>query len=387
MEHIETLTEADFDAVLALDQFAFQSELSADELSEEKEKIKQDTIWGWKEDGQLAAKVHQIPLSCYINGKAFAMGGIAGVASWPEYRRRGMVKHLLYHALVKMKENGQSISLLHPFSFAFYRKYGWEHAFTRQHYSLPMKRLKKKWNLSGGYVRRIGPDIPLLQQIYSEYASTFNGMLVRDEAWWRQRVLTKKYQIAATFNRQDEPEGYIIYDVTSNIFTIKEWAYVNVQAQKQLLHFIANHDSMADKVELTVPERDNLPLLLDEPRFEQKLTPYFMARIVDVQQFLQEYPFQDEGEFTLVVSDEFFPENSGTYQLDITAGQTTVNIDEQGNDTQAIHCSIQLLTSMLLNFRRPKDYYQAELITGELEAIERLEKLIPNRQTFLSDFF
>ncbi|TKH33755.1 GNAT family N-acetyltransferase, partial [Paenibacillus polymyxa] len=38
----------------------------------------------------------------------------------------GMVSRLLTHALEEMKTAGQSLSFLHPFSFAFYRKFGWE---------------------------------------------------------------------------------------------------------------------------------------------------------------------------------------------------------------------------------------------------------------------
>ena len=54
------------------------------------------------------------------------MGGIAGVATWPENRRQGHVSTLLKHALQEMKSKGQTLSFLHPFSIPFYRKFGWE---------------------------------------------------------------------------------------------------------------------------------------------------------------------------------------------------------------------------------------------------------------------
>ncbi|MBT2215320.1 GNAT family N-acetyltransferase [Virgibacillus dakarensis] len=387
LKQIKILTEADYDAVFSLSQFAFQYELSKEGLLKKQEEVKRHMIWGWMEDDRLAAKLHLIPLSCYINGNAFSMGGISAVATWPEYRRQGMVKHLLYHALTYMRENGQSLSFLHPFSFAFYRKYGWEYAFTEQHYAIPLEKLKKKWSPIEGYVRRIQPDIPLLHRIYTEYAKVYNGMLVRDERWWKQRVLKDKQQIAVAYNGEGHPEGYLIYHVKEHVFDVTEMVYSNLNGWKQLLHFIANHDSMADKVKLTVPENDKLPLLLDEPRFEQKLDPYFMARIVDVQRFLQAYPFQQDGKLTFVIKDEFFPENSGTYQWQKTAEETNVTISRSSNTVDAVHCTIQVLTGMLLNFKRPKEYYHVGLLSGEEKTIDRLEQLIPNRQTFLADFF
>ncbi|MBP1970897.1 putative acetyltransferase [Virgibacillus natechei] len=380
MKNIQTLTEANYEEIFSLSQFAFQYELSEEDLEKKKVEAHRHTIWGWMEEAQIAAKLHLIPLPCYIHGKPFEMGGISGVATWPEYRRRGMVKHLLYHALKQMKQNGQALSFLHPFSFAFYRKYGWEHTFTNQQYSIPVERLKNKWDAKG-YVRRIQPDIELLHGVYTEYAKSFNGMLVRDEKWWEQRVLKdKSLQIAVAYDTDDHPEGYLLYKVKENVLTVKEMVYHNLNARKLLLDFMGNHDSMANTVSLTVPEGDNLALLLDDPTFEQKLQPYFMARIVDVRAFLKEYPFQGEANLSITVEDSFFPENSGTYSLQHSG--------ERLDDHKAsIYCSIQVLTGMLLGYKRPKDYEQAGLLNGDGQAIDQLEDLIPRQHTFFADFF
>src|SRR5699024_1904683 len=133
------------------------------------------------------------------------------------------------------------------------------------------------------------------------------------------RVLTKNYQIAVAYNEQDEPGGYVLYQVKDRVVDVRELAYNGLHEQKLLLNFLANHDSMAQEVKLTVPEQNNLSLLLDDPRFEQKLVPYFMARIVDVPKFLQSYPFDKEGRITFVITDDFFPVNTGSYQLNCTA--------------------------------------------------------------------
>lgn len=381
MKNIKTLTTNDYHEIFSLSQFAFQYKLSEEELQKKKEEVKRHTVWGWMEEDQIAAKVHLIPLSCYIHGKSFEMGGISAVATWPEYRRQGMVKHLLYHALKQMKQDGQTLSFLHPFSFAFYRKYGWEHAFTEQQYSIPLEKLKKKWG-GAGYVRRIQPDIPMLNRIYNKYAKTFNGMLERDEKWWKQRVLKDESQhIAIAYSDQGHPEGYLIYRVKEQVLTVKEMVYNSLNARKLLLQFMGNHDSMAEKANLVVPEDDNLPLLLDEPRFEQKLLPYFMARIVDVKAFLEEYPFLGDSKLTLTVEDDFFPENSGSYRLGCGDGINVAYSDEP------IQCSIQVLTGMLLGYKRPSDYYQVGLLKGGEQAIEQLEELIPRKKTYLMDFF
>lgn len=392
MNEIKQLGEAEYGEIFSLSQFAFQYKMSEKELAKKEAEVVRHKIWGWMDDDRLAAKVHLIPLSCYVNGRKFDMGGVSAVATWPEYRRQGMVKHLLKHALHDMKENGQMISYLHPFSFAFYRKYGWELAFTNRHYMVPIEKLKKDWEAKG-YVRRIQKDISILHAIYTDYAKKFNGMLGRDEKWWEQRVLDGKEHIAVAYNESDQAEGYIIYDVQENVFRVKELAHLSTNGWRLLLQFIANHDSMAKEVKMTVPENDQLPLVMDEPLFDHKVAPYFMARIVDVAGFLKQYPFQtntDAASKTIVlhVQDSFLPENSGAYQLTQIDDHTIETCIQTGEDIQqGINCTIQQLTSMLLGYMRPMELFRAGLIQCEANEIKQLEKLIPQKQTFLADFF
>lgn len=120
MDKIVSLSRADYKDIFDLSQFAFQYNLSEEALIEKAREADRHQIVGYRMDGNLAGKLHIIPLEVTIQGKKFMMGGISSVATWPEYRRLGIAKKLLYHALVKMKEQGQVLSYLHPFSVGFY---------------------------------------------------------------------------------------------------------------------------------------------------------------------------------------------------------------------------------------------------------------------------
>lgn len=389
MSNIRKLTEADFDDVFALSQFAFQYKLSDEALLTQKEDARSHTIFGWLENDELAGKVHIIPFSCYIHGEEIDMGGIAAVATWPEYRRQGIIKQLLYESLVEMKKQGQVISFLHPFSFAFYRKYGWEYTFNQKHYKVPIKDFNKAWG-THGYVRRVHDNLPLLQKIYQTYAKRYNGMLARDEHRWRYHVLSEDLITVVAYNESGEAEGYLMFQVKNRLFTVKEIVATTLNGWKLLLEFIANHDSMVEEVKMIVPENDQLSLLLDNPRFEQRIYPYFMARIVDVPTFLEAYPFQGHGEvleLSLAIQDDFFPENSGIYQLSCNGGNVNITRSKMTETQGDIHCSIQQLTSMLIGFKRPLELYELGLITGKRTKIEQLERIVPSKQTYLMDFF
>src|SRR5690606_11674243 len=125
---IKTLEDEHFQQSVSLSSFAFQFPLTAQQLEERKATFNQpeQTRLGVFKDEQLCAQATLLDLQTYIAGQAFHMGGIAGVSTWPEHRRNGYVASLLKELLLIMKQKGQSISMLYPFSFAFYRKYGWE---------------------------------------------------------------------------------------------------------------------------------------------------------------------------------------------------------------------------------------------------------------------
>lgn len=388
MEKIKQLTEANYEEVLALNQYAFQYTLTEEEKARYKKKMTNHTILGWMELDELAAKVHIIPFQVYIHRELMEMGGIAAVASWPEQRRGGKVKQLLQEALQIMKREGKTLSYLHPFSVPFYRKYGWELAFDNLASYIPIKHFRKDWGSTGTVSRltKSSETIALLQGVYTAYAKTFSGTLNRTEHWW-DIILNEKDQIAVA-NLQS-PEAYVIYEMKGNVFHVKDAAFSTLNGRKQLLAFIGNHDSMAEHVQWQMAVNDPLPLLTEEPRFEQKRSPYFMARIVDVEGFLRQYPFAEtsyEAELTIAVQDDFLPENTGQYRLSINQRQITVTTVTSAK-TADIVMDVQQLVQILLGYKRPQELSAADLIKGEAPSIELLEAITPRAQTFLPDFF
>ncbi|HLR72197.1 MAG TPA: GNAT family N-acetyltransferase [Pseudogracilibacillus sp.] len=393
MNRIKQLKTSDYDEIFELSQFAFQYKLSKEDMRKKKKEAERHIIWGYMDNEKIAAKLHLIPLTTYINGKEFEMGGISSVATWPEYRRQGMAKQLMYHALKYMKKEGYTITFLHPFSFAFYRQYGFEHTFSLKRYTIPSEKMSGRWQ-GNGYVRRSGFDIPLLNSIYTDYAKQYTGTINRDEKWWKERSFKQVEQIAVAYNENNKPEGYIHYNVKNNELVVKELAYRTVNGWQLLLEFIANHDSMVETIKMTVPESDHLTEFAHEPDFKQHIEPYFMARVVDVKSFLSDYPFveavTDNESVVLLVDDPFLPENKGMYRLTQRNAKVSVVQEEYKSVSEsAIVCTIHQLTMIVLGYKRPLELYHLGLIGGCENEINRFERWIPVQKTYypLSDFF
>src|SRR5699024_5701581 len=388
MEEIIRLNRSDYPDVFALSQFAFQYTLTEDDLVKKAREADRHDIWGYQIDGKLAGKLHIIPLEVMINGQKYTMGGISSVATWPEYRRLGIAKKLLHHALVQMKEEGQVLAYLHPFLASFYRKYGWEFAFSRRHDYIPIEQFKQSWKTKGT-VKREERDASILNDIYTIHSKRYNGMLIRDDLWWQQSVLTDRHMhVVYAYNEDGVAEGYMIYQVVDRVLTVKEMAYKNVNALHLLYECIGNHDSMATHVKWTVPMNDLFPLVSTDPTYEQNEQQYFMTRIVLMKEFLKNYTYTlEDAHFAINVEDDFFPVNSGVYEVEVTGGKA--NQVHQGNETTSIviNSSVQYTTAMFLGYKRPNELYEKGLITGDEAAIHQLEKAIPRKQTYFQDFF
>ncbi|WP_438449270.1 GNAT family N-acetyltransferase [Gorillibacterium sp. sgz5001074] len=380
---------------LKLSQFAFQYELSPEEEKDRLNRLRPEDSWGaFLGEGSLAAKLTVLPLAAYIGGREVPMGGIAGVATWPEYRREGLVKRLLQHVLAAMKEQGQTISFLHPFQFEFYRRFGWETYTEYKTYELETVQLPK-FPETGGRMERL-PGTELLNGIYASYARRFNGTLVRTPEWWEWNIRSLKNKSghsAAYYGPDGTPKGYLLYKVRDQVLTVNEMVALDGEARRALWNYIGNHDSMVKKVVLQAEAGDRLTSLLKNPRIKQETVPYFMARLVDVKAFLAEYRFQagSGGSFRLALTDPYAPWNEGLYEVEVGRdGSAQVHYTpgpEPEVPPEGLGCGVGILTAVLLGYESPRFWQEAGRLNGAAECVDQLEALLPPRKTHLFDFF
>lgn len=383
-----------FDESMLLSQFAFQYEKSAEELAETKKQLTEEPAARYAAfvNEQFAAQAAVLDLQTYIGGKVFNMGGLAGVATWPEFRRQGLVAQILVHALHEMKEKGQVISILHPFEFGFYRKFGWETYTENKSYTIQKEQLPARFPFEG-HVERFKGDYELLSRLYEAYASQYNGSLVRSDLWWKYRISKRKPgQTVVYYDAFGEAQGYVIYQVKNSRLTVHEFIYLNESARAALWSFISQHDSMIKELTITVPSDDQLPFLLANPRIKQEVVPYFMARIVDAEQFISQYAFNASAAEDLIpiqLRDDKAPWNDGLYLLHINGtGKAVFTPNEEKQSLEnPIKMDIGALTTVLLGYLRPTKLAQLARITGDDEHIKRLQVRIPERTTYLPDFF
>ncbi|QQZ62127.1 GNAT family N-acetyltransferase [Paenibacillus sonchi] len=388
---IRQLHSEEFEASLSLSEYAFKYKVADEDRAEARQKFRPERVWGVFEDGTLGAQLKLLPLQAYIQGKVFPMGGIAGVSTWPENRRQGLVAKLLSHTLQTMNDSGQTLSFLHPFLIPFYRKFGWEVYCEYKKYSIPVDKFPRKTEIQGS-IKRDSAALEILEGLYSRFAAEYNGTLQRDQEWWKQRVLDSDTHHGVFYSELGEPEGYVLYKIVNNELVIDEFIFLNEQARKGLWTFLANHDSMITGASLKlVPADDILPYLLPDPRIPQENYPYFMARIVNARAFIENFTFRSRNSLesrTLYIEDEHAPWNNGLWLWSV-AGNGASTLERLDGEQAAADCSctIGALTVMLLGYKRPVELAKYGQLNASPSGLEWLEEVIPQAKTALFDFF
>lgn len=251
-----------------------------------------------------------------------------------------------------------------------------------------------------GQIRRVDTRAQDVVSIYEQYASRTHGAMIRNtiawnekfhEDFWEEKFVDTDVQLQAAvyYNEDNEPQGYIYYRIMEENFYIDEIVYLQEEARKGLWNFVSAHKSMVYNAYGKTAGNEPVAFLLEDSEIIQKVSPYFMARIVDAQKFLETYPF-DEPNFHIrfEVVDRLVEWNNGIYDICSKDWKVKItDIAENDREDITVKMSIQTLTTMLLGYKRPKYLEKIERVKGPGDAIAVLEDILPVGIPTFIDYF
>lgn len=351
--------------------------------------LEQADVLGWFDGDKLISQAAVYPLQVRIFNKTYEMGGLTGVGTYPEYANQGLMHKLLYQALENMKKRGQSISFLYPYSIPYYRRKGWEIISDKITYEINDYQLPKNKQVPGE-IERVAVDSEQVKKAYERFALQTHGALLRNDLLWNEYWLWEPDDMMAAiyYNTEEEPDGYVLYRIADEVFHIKDMIFINEEARSGLWNFISAHFSMISKVIGNTYTDEPLAFLLEDADIKETISPYYMARIVDLEKFIAQYPFKPDTadrEWTFMMDDPMLSWNQGVFTLRITAegkGEVT-RVSAKSNDK----IDIQTMATMLLGYKRPDYLHKIGRIACAPETIDMLEDAIEQQAPYFSDYF
>jgi len=341
-------------------------------------------------DGRIGQHVQIVPLTIHLDGTRQKMAGIGAVASLPEYRYGGGVMELLRWSLQIMRERGFVFSELAPFSFAFYRKCGWEWGFRWHELQIPMKELERFKTDTGVFTPLTAHDRKRALAVRNAHAARFNGgeydaaaeaAAETAEAAGGDDEFPRKGRLFYGVEGADGClDGYALFEIREGALRCRDFFYRSHQAKRQLLHFFYRHNSQAERVVLTVPESDTLAHLLSDQYLEVKSRAGMMVRIVEVGAAVAcvSAPAEDVVPLVLQVTDEAAPWNQGNWLLSSADGRLQAQRVENREPDCVI--SIQRLSQLVYGFLSGQDVIEGGMSEWRNESAQAAFRLMFRRR-------
>jgi predicted acetyltransferase len=328
MMEVRLMREDEKHLAYALSSLAFMQGSRSTPWADDPNQPKAAGIGVWDERGfqaqviVLSFRVHMGP------DVVLPMGGIAGVACKPAARGRGYAKAALVRSLQHMRETGEVVSSLYPFSWEFYRQVGWEWVGVKRRYKAATRVLHPSPDTVR--CREAGPaDRPAIESIYRQFAARYRGMLARDEKQWNSVLddTPERYTYTYLYEGEEGPEGYLTYRGGSHESTdLREFICLTARAQRAMLGLLGRLDMQTDCVEWRAPSDDLLWSAVTSYEIETGISPVTQARIVDVEAALKAWKPRagGRGRFVMGVADDCADWNAGTWEVEFGDGVSEI---------------------------------------------------------------
>jgi len=345
----------------------------------------------------LVAGLGIAPYRMYFDGQVVDMGGIQGVVTAPEARGTGAAGKVLAESLRTMKENGQIFSVLYPFSYAYYRKFGYEVAHQLRKAEIPIE-VFCRYPFPKDSIRFLkkGDDLADIKMVYDIFKKSRNYTTDRTDSCWLAFMetdpYTTKHYTYIHYNGQGIADSYLKYHTGDRVpgrgydLYIDELAWTTEDGLLSMFGFIGGLRPQFDKVFWDVPMGVDLFSLFPEAYdISINTCPSAMTRIVDLPKVLETIRPSSftTGKVVINIVDKSLPCNTGKYALSWENGVVHVKKSDQSPDMST---TIEAMTQIVIGYLTPAEaaYRQDTTIYNQQEA---LMALFPKKDLCLWEVF
>jgi predicted acetyltransferase len=342
--------------------------------------------------GELQSALTICPFEVHWGAETtLAMGGIAGVATAAEARGKGYVDALLRHTLLTMRDAGQTISALYPFSWSFYRPFGWDWVGESRTVQVPLSALAKfagpgrTTNVTGASVR------DALEPAYTAYARRYRGTMTTEHHRW-ERLLEHSDGRTSYVYRYAPTGEYLIwrYEPDGKKGTVRRWVAWSAEGYRALLALLHYLGTQCETAEIRLPMDTLLPQFIMHWDLETKVGPVFMGRVVDAARALEKLkpPVALTGRARIRLTDAHAPWNDGVLEIAMEGGAVRCGPVAAGPGDSGIEIDIQAFSQAFWGMPGLQALRAAgRLLVHSEPDFALLDALLPAAPVYTLDFF
>lgn len=268
----------------------------------------EDTL-GCYDGRELIADLFMLDFQASISGIDFKTEFLAGCATLPKARKRGLMRDLVKSAMLGMRKRGLAVTYLHPFLHAFYRQFGYETvAYVKRESMRPNSGHMEKEPAIFSTYDKIPEEN--MRRAYHRYIAAYDHSFIRSKErfskWLQLLFADRGYAIV---NEDEEPVSYALYYMEENTADVFELVAEGKKARELLLGSIP-----AERINYFLPSPP------DEAAEE-----FTMMRVLEPVCLLKKMPLKAEH-FILEIKDDFLEEH---YNLRVEKVKGETNLVEE----------------------------------------------------------
>ncbi len=185
--------------------------------------VRYENTLGYYEGRELIADLFMLKFQAKIAGADFETKFLAGCATMPEARKRGLMRELVRNAMLDMRRHGLAVTYLHPFLHDFYRRFGYETvAYVKKGRIIPRPGLENGRTLICSRMDQI--PVHGMEAAYCSYIEHYDNAFHRTggrfSQWLRLLLADGGY---AAVSETEEIASYALYymeDGTADVFEL-----------------------------------------------------------------------------------------------------------------------------------------------------------------------
>ncbi len=400
MVEIRKITKQERRAVGNLRKYAFSSWTDEEMKDEDIATIIPDDNLGLFDGGKLVSTLELLSLKQSIRGIIKNMGGIGGVATYPEARRKGYVGELFRAIFVEMKKKDMPVSMLAPFKESFYAQFGYVRANSHMVVKVPFVALRNALDneISGEWeVERVSPvdtKNPFLEFVMGFAPPRYHGFAfdpqISDEIWKRRNkdalMILVKHNNSVEALARYRTKNYIWGSQPSELIVL-EMYWRNLAARNALFTFLARHTNQIEHIIMLLPYGANFQQWFTDSMTKYEVSMYlpWMVRVIDVKDAVSNLPSSGNAEITIQVSDPHCSWNNGLFTIQSKDGHLKVR---EGSGTPDAKMTIEGISSLVYGTLPVEELkFKGWLELSDEETGKTLQQWFPSLPIFNAFFF
>ncbi len=308
--------------------------------------------WAAYDNELMLSAITVIRKKLKYEGSNISCAELHMVGTLPEARGAGTIKKLMDVILRQYKDNGDLFTILIPFSFAFYRKYGFELASEMMIQEAQIEQFsgfKMEMNASRIASQK---DVDKAHKLYDAFTESYNLAEIRDSDYWeykengefgcRDWEYSDKTHYSYLFcDKTGEARAYFTFVFIHGsegpfwgTMKVTELVFDSPDALRNVFGFFYGMRAKIRDISFEMPRNIDMSIILPEcDSIKRSLDGHVTMRALNIKKILYvlRQP-EGKGEYSIHITDKFIDENTGTYKVRYENCKT---IDVQKNKDDA----------------------------------------------------